>query len=270
MRRVLLALLMCSVALTGAGCGMGGSSSSASGAPEPSDLARQAFRAARDAGSVRFTLDASVTADGQPPMKLSVSGVFGKERLKADVSFTGQGQSLSGSVLVDETAFFLRFLDRWYGKTFPPAQKQELEQSFATEDAFGAKFDDVFDGRLSDGPLTDGVPTWAYNGSLDVDRLLELMAEEGSVDDESREQVKALAENTRFTLLVGKADSLPRAFLLDLKGEGIDFTGLAAQAEGSIRITVRGSFTGWGEPVTITRPQSYAPLEELIGQFLGL
>lgn len=269
MRRLFLALLVLAVVLAGAGCGMGGGSGAA-GSPDPSDLAREAFRAARDAGSVRYTLEASLTAEGQPPMRLSVSGAVAKQRLKADVTFDGGGQAFSGSALVDETGFFIRFLDRWYGKIFPPQQEQKLQQTFGTEEAFGTRFDEVFDGSISEGPVADGVPTWAYNGRLDTDGLLELMAKEESLDESARKQVQELAENTRFTLLVGKADNLPRAFQLDLSGEGIDFGGFAGADPGSLAITMRGSFTGWGEPVTIARPQSYAPIEELFGQFFGL
>lgn len=270
MRRLSLALLALIAVLAATGCGMGGGSTGAPGAPEPSDLAREAFRAARDAGSVRYALEASLTAEGQAPTRLSVSGAVAERKLKADITFEGGGQALSGSALVDETGFFIRFLDRWYGKIFPADQEGELRQSFGTEDAFGARFDEVFDGSINEGPVADGVPTWAYSGELDADAVLELIAKEEALDDEARKQVEELAKNTRFTLLVGKADSLPRAFHLDLSGEGIDFMGVAGPDPESLSITVRGSFTGWGEPVSISRPQSYAPLEELFGQFFGL
>jgi hypothetical protein len=270
MRRFLLALPALVVVLAGFGCGVGGGDSGASGSPDPSDLAREAFRAARDAGSVRYGFEASLAAEGQPPMRLSVSGAVGEKKLKADVTFDGGGQAFAGSALVDETGFFIRFLDRWYGKILPAHQEQELRQALGTEAAFGARFDEIFEGSISEGPVADGVPTWAYNGRLDTDGLLELMAKEESVDDEARKQVEELAKNTRFTLLVGKADSLPRAFQLDLSGAGIDFMGVAGADPKSLVVTMRGSFTGWGEPVSIARPHSYAPLEELFGQFFGL
>ena len=122
---------------------------------------------------------------------------------------------------------------------------------------------------MDEGPVADGVPTWAYNGRLNVDGILDLMAQEAPLDDDDREQVEKLADSTRFTFLVGKVDGLPRAFQLDMSGEGIDFGGFADEGAGELVITLRGSFSGWGEPVRVTAPGAYAPLEELYRQFFG-
>jgi hypothetical protein len=162
----------------------------------------------------------------------------------------------------------VKFLGRWYGEAIPDQEAERLRQELGTEDAFSAHFDDVFDGSVESGPVADGVPTWAFNGGLDVDGIVALAEEQGeSIGGDEREQLEQLAESARFTLLVGKADLLPRAFRLDLRGEGIDLAGIAGADPGEIRITLSGSFTRWGEPVRITPPSSYAPLDELLGDF---
>lgn len=146
---------------------------------------------------------------------------------------------------------------------------RELRRQFGTDDGFSDRFDEFFEGEVTEGPVADGVPTWAYNGRLNADAILDLMAEEAALDDEARDRVEEFAENTRFTLLVGKADHLPRAFQLDVSGEGLDFTGVAGSEAAQMTVSLRGSFTEWGKPVRVTAPGAYAPLAELYQQFLG-
>jgi hypothetical protein len=45
--------------------------------------------------------------------------------------------------------------------------------------------------------------------------------------------------------------------------------GIGGQDGRNFSVTVRGSFSRWGEPVRITPPSSYEPLDELIRQFFG-
>ena len=45
--------------------------------------------------------------------------------------------------------------------------------------------------------------------------------------------------------------------------------GIAGPDSGRVSFTVRGAFSRWGEPVTITPPSSCAPLDELLAQFFS-
>jgi hypothetical protein len=183
------------------------------GAPEPGQLVLDSLRAAEVAGTFRYSLEAKVASEGAEAMRFAVVGEFAERQARADVSFEGQGERLTGTLLYAEGGFFVRFMGRWYGQQsgFPPVQG--LERELGAEEGLADRFDDVFEGTVTAGPVADGVPTWAFNGRLNVDRILELAEQEGSLEDATREKVEALAESTRLTLLVGKADLLPRSFL---------------------------------------------------------
>jgi hypothetical protein len=269
-RRLVILLVACGIAATAAGCGMGGSETGDPGAPEPRELAWESFRAAQRAGSVHYSFEAEITADGGSPIRLTFDGALAKGRGQADVTFSGTGQSIAGTLLYDREAFYVRFLGKWYGERIPPAQREKLEQELRSEAAFSGRFDEIFDGTVAAGPVADGVSTWAFNGRLDLDGLVELAEEEGEpLSDEERAQLEELVGSARFTLLVGQADMLPRAFRLDVRGEGLDYSGIAGADAGELSVTLSGSFSRWGEPVIITPPSSYAPLDELFGQFFS-
>jgi hypothetical protein len=269
MRRLVVLLLLCGLAACTAGCGVGGSSSGTLGAPEPAELVVDAIRAAEAAGSFHYSLEATVATDTSPAVRLTLAGDFAEQQARADVSFEGQGESLAGTLLYADGGFFVKFMDRWYGEQSGFAPVQGLQREFGDENGLTDRFDDFFEGSVTVGPVADGVPTWAFNGRLNVDRILELAEKDGSLEDGTREKVEQLAESTRLTLLVGQADLLPRSFLLDLSGEGADLMGIGGPDGGSFSVTVRGSFSRWGEPVRITPPSSYAPLDELLGQFFS-
>jgi hypothetical protein len=228
------------------------------------------FRAAEQAGSAQYSFEATLSGDGTGPMRLRVDGALGQGKVRADASFEGGGRSLAGTLLYSSGAVFVRYLGTWYGDSSRNGRAQRLEDQFGTPEDFQARFDDLFEGSVSEGPIADGVPTWAYNGRLNVDGILDLTAQEGeTLGDDARDKLEELAKSTRFTFLVGKADLLPRSFLLDLTGEGADLGGFAGPNAGKVTFTLRGSFSRWGEPVTITPPSSYAPLQELFGQFFS-
>ncbi|HEX2505728.1 MAG TPA: hypothetical protein VHK22_05915 [Gaiellaceae bacterium] len=251
-----------------AGCGTGEPGSEAAGAPEPRELARQALRAARAAGSVHYAFDATFAGEGSAPVELAFAGDIGRGRAQADVSVSGNGQSLAGTLLYDGAGFFVRYLGRWYGEAIPKGRAGELERELGSEEAFSGNFEALFDGSVSAGPATDGVPTWAYHGRLDVDGLASVAEAEGHpLNGEQRDQLEELAEQARFTLLVGAQDMLPRALKLDLSGDLADLAGVGGPGGGSFSVTLSGSFSRWGEPVQITAPDSYAPLHELFGEF---
>jgi hypothetical protein len=270
MRRLVVLALASGLAAIAAGCGMGGATSGDPGAPESRELAWQSFRAAQAAGSVHYAFEATLASDATGPIRLAFEGDVDRGGAQADISLSGNGQSLAGTLLYDRAGFFVRYLDRWYGRELPSGQAQELRRELDSEQGFSGRFEDIFEGSVSTGPVVDGVSTWAYNGRLDADGLAELAEEEGQTlgGDES-EQLEKLAESARFTLLVGQSDMLPRAFRLDLQGEGADLAGIAGVDPGALSVTLSGSFSRWGEPVRITPPSSYAPLEELFRQFFS-
>jgi hypothetical protein len=268
--RFLLVVCISALALLSTACGVSTGSAS-DGAPDPRELAVDAFRAAQRAGRARYSFEATLQGEGSGAMRLRVDGAVGQGKTRADVSFEGEDQSLAGTLLYSSGAVFVRYLGTWYGDTSRRGQSGMLEDELGTPESFQARFDDLFEGSVSEGPVADGVPTWAYNGRLNVDGILHLTAEEGEgLEGEARDRLEQLAETTHFTLLVGKADSLPRSVLLDLTGEGADLGGFAGPNAGKITFRLRGSFTRWGEPVTMTPPSSYAPLQEFFGQFFDL
>jgi hypothetical protein len=81
MRRLLaLALVLAVTPL--AGCGSAEPGSEAAGAPEPRELIRQALRAARAAGSVHYTFDATFAGESSAPVELAFEGDIGRVALK--------------------------------------------------------------------------------------------------------------------------------------------------------------------------------------------
>jgi hypothetical protein len=270
MRRLVVLLLACGLSAAAAGCGMGGGSGSGSpGAPSPSELVRQAFAAAEAAGSFNYSVEATLDGEVSAPMRLTVTGASAERKARADVSFTGGGESLAGSLLYDGAGFFVKFMGRWYGEQGGLGPAQGLEQQFGPAAEAADLIEGMFEGTVTAGPVADGVPTWAFNGRLNVDWILERAKEEGSLEDDTRERVEELADTTRVTILFGKADALPRSFLVDMSGEGADLMGIGGPDGGTFTVTVRGSFSRWGEPVEITPPSSYAPLHELFDQLFS-
>src|SRR5215210_1283566 len=116
MRRLALVLLAGFLAVVAPGCGGGGGGDGGSGnsagadAPEPTELALGAFRAAEEAGSLHYSFEANLTVAGSKPIRLTVEGDAGGDAAQADVSFAAEGMPLAGTILYAQGGLFIRFM----------------------------------------------------------------------------------------------------------------------------------------------------------------
>ena len=178
MRRLFVLVLACGLAALAAGCGVEGSGSSRPGVPEPGRLVLGAFRAAEAAGA--FTTRSRPRSRRRTRLLCGSSSraTWPSERL-APRSASRETAGRSQARCSTRAAAFVRFMDRWYGEQSAVQPPQGLERELGAEEGLADRFDDV-EGSVTDGPVADGVATWAFNGRLNVGRLLELAAEEGS------------------------------------------------------------------------------------------
>lgn len=250
-------------------------------APAPADLAADALAALEAAGSAHFVADMSTEArdSGLPPFAIHLEGDASATGLDAEGSVSIGAGTLRGRVLADEHAFFLEFMGRWYGQqdegiadALAEAKKEHdgrVWNELATPDGLRRNFGELIEGAVSAGPLVDGVATWQFEGRFDADGIVEFARRyEAEPTDRELEEFRLAAEGSRFVLIVGQEDKLPRKLELsmELSGEGVqrldDFSG----AE-SFRSTLE--LSEFGKPVETKAPAEFRPLAELFEDLFG-
>ena len=288
MRRSKLSLFLAFCVLTvtlAAGCGGATPSSSSStepasaDAPSGANLAADAFAAVKEAGSAHFVLDATVNARGPAaamagdgPVRLQLAGDASADELAVDVKLDFSGQSFAAAVLANRQELFIRFLNRWYGERdlkLPERSEEErdrFERDFGTPEGLRRNFDRVFTGTVLAGPVVEGVETWKFRGSLNVDGILELAEEYGgdAMKPEERAKLESLAEVVHFQFTAGQEDHLPRSYSMDVDLGAGDLEELGqAQSLDSVDLHIAVTLSDFGKDVSYERPAEYEPLEKL-------
>ena len=285
-RRLSLFLAFCllTVALV-AGCGGVSSPNSSSAepaaadAPSGADLAADAFDAVKEPGAAISCFDATVNASGPAaamagdgPVKLQLEGDASADELALDVKLDFSGQSFAAVVLANRKELFIRFLNRWYGERdlkLPKQSEEErdrFEQDFGTPEGLRANFDQVFTGTVLAGPVVDGVETWEFRGSLNVDGILALAEEYGgeAMKPEERAKFESLAEVVHFRFTAGRDDHLPRSYSMDVELDGSDLNELGqSDSLDSVDLHIAVKLSDFGKDVSYERPAEYEPLEKL-------
>jgi hypothetical protein len=281
---VFLAALL--IVLGAAGCGQRFEREPGN-APASADLAADALAALEAQGSAHFVVDLrSGSADTQVPFQISLhfEGDASKDALDAEGSVSFGAGSLRGRLLVGEHDFFVQFMDQWYGehqglvealKEAKTDHDGSVWDAFATPAGLRRNFDQLFDGEVKEGPAVEGGPaTWQFEGHLDPDGVIEFAKQfDAQPTDREEKMFAKLAAATRFLLVVGQEDHLPRRleFSVNLSAEDLQ----EMQASGVSRVNGAENFTAtlelseFGKHVEIHPPADFKPLDALFEQLFS-
>jgi hypothetical protein len=290
-RRLLLVTL--GLAALAAGCGSN-ADRAGSGAPTPADLAGDATQALFEEGSAHYVLDGSIEAENEDdmdfptPITVHLEGDYSAEAMTAEGNVSFPGGNFTGGLIVGPHEFFINVLGRWFGtkeygivdaerelgKDDPRAA--ELYRDLQTGDGVRRYFDRVFVGEVGEGPETDGDATWAFEGHLNADGIAGLAAEFGEEEPTGPEleAFRQIADNVHVTLVVGRDDSLPRRFDLDVELTPEDFAALEKadsgfDEHGTVRMDFALVLSDFGKDVEYEAPEKFEPLEKAFEAFFS-
>jgi hypothetical protein len=287
------------LALAALMAGCGGDSEQPS---DPSALVIDSARALKAQNPARFAFDTQARvdelvpapgADAQvkqlsgSPASLGLNGAYSPEAIRAKGSAAFAGQTFTAEALAGAKEAYVRFLGQWYGtKEIGLEQlRQQAEQrggkspdqafneSVANIERYGK---DIFTGDVTEGPEIDGTATWQTEGTLNVEGLEKIAEQQGEqVTAQDREVLEKVADGTTVTYVIGQDDKLPRRvrFALDIQPSELADSARESSEDlkqvERINASLTVNMSKWGEPVEITPPANYQPLEQLAGRFLG-
>ena len=273
------------VVLGAAGCGQRFDRAPGN-APTSADLAADALGALEDEGSAHFVADLkSGPADSHVPFQLSLhfEGDVSKDALDAEGSVSLGAGTLQGRVLVGEHDFFVQFMNQWYGEhqglvDVMTEAKRDHEgrvwNELATPEGLRRNFDQLFDGEVKDGPSIDGAATWQFEGHLDPDGVIELAKRfDAQPTDRDEEMFAKVAEATKFLLVVGQDDHLPRRLEVSVSLSADDLKEMQATDSsalgGAENFTATLELSDFGKKVEIHPPADFKPLDEFFAQLFS-
>jgi hypothetical protein len=245
-------------------------------APTPGDLAADALAALEDAGSAHFVADVKTEESGMGfPFAVHLEGDASSTAVAVDGSVSFGGATFQGRLLADSHAFFIEFMGQWYGDehgildALAEAKKEHdgaVWDELATPDGLRRNFGELFDGEVTEGPDVDGAATWQFEGRLDADGVLEFGRRfEAEPSDRELEELRLFAERSRFVLVVGQDDHLPRRLELSLELTEEDLEHLedasSFREAGSFKASLE--LSEFGKPVDIQAPADFKPLDQL-------
>jgi hypothetical protein len=267
------------VVLLAAGCGQ--RFDRAGSAPAPADLAADALAALKDAGSAHFVADVETKGNEEPfSFSVHVEGDASMNALDAYGSVNFGSISLTGRALADEDSFFLEFMGSWYGDesegiadALAEAKEEhdgQVWEELATPEGLQRNFGQLFEGEVSEGPPVDGVATWQFEGRFDADGVIDFARRyDAEPSEQELDEFRVVAEASRFVLVVGQDDHLPRRLELTME--------LPEEARQELEEGFNGadSFRGtlelseFGKPVEIEAPADFKPFDQLFEDLFG-
>jgi hypothetical protein len=269
------------VVLLAAGCGQRFDRAPGN-APAPGDLAADALAALHDAGSAHFVAEVTADAPDEPmsPFSVRVEGDASAAAVDAEGSVTFGGVSLQGRVMADEHSFFVELMGQWYGDdhegiadALAEAQAEHnraVWEDLATADGLRRNFGRLFEGEVSAGPVVDGAATWQFEGRLDADGVVELARRYGAApSDQEVEEFRLVAEASRFLLVVGQDDHLPRRVELSVDLSDEDLERLGGELSTTQSFEAKLELSDFGKPVEIDPPADFRPFDELFADLFG-
>jgi hypothetical protein len=280
-------LVMLTAVLGAAGCGQR-FDRGPEDAPAAEDLAADALAALEAKGSAHFVIDVRATqgADFPPEVSLHLEGDASATAVDAKGSIDFGIGTLSGRVLVGEHDFFIQFMDQWYGEhgqgvaeAMEDAKREHdgaVWNDLATPDGLRRTFGELFEGEVGEGPVVDGVATWQFEGRLDADGVAAFARRyEADLTDRDEYMLDKLADATRFLLVVGQDDSLPRRleFSVELSAEDLREMeeGGSGPFESPATFKAMLELSEFGKSVEVQAPDDFEPLEALFEElFSGL
>jgi len=270
------------VVLGSAGCGQHFDDLGVAQAPSHAELASEAFTALDEAGSAHVVLDAhgGSIAGTKAQLGIHFEGDVSRSALAGSGEVDFPGGSVDAEVRVDADDAYVRFLGSWYhaGSGFADAlaaagtEQGNLVAELATPQGLGRIFAELFEGDISRGPDVDGVATWEFDGRLNASTLadyVERYGEEPHLTQNDRSAFEQVAETSRFVLVVGQTDHLPRKVELSLDPpKDLHFDSPAIGSSDG-KFTVSVSLSDFGEDVSFSAPKGAKPLDQLFGQLFG-
>jgi hypothetical protein len=269
------------VVLVAAGCGQRFERAPGN-APPPGEMAADALAALHEAGSAHFVADMTTKefGDSLPPMSVHVEGDASATAVDAEGAVSFGGVSVRGRLLADEHALFVQFMDTWYGDeehgiadAFAEAQQEHdgaVWEELATADGLRRNFEQLFEGEVSEGPAVDGVATWKFEGRFNADGVIDFARRfEADPSEAELEEFRLVAERSRFLLIVGQEDRLPRTIevSVELSEEDVKRLGDTGTSPGSFE--ARLELSEFGKSVEIEAPADFRPFDELFEDLFG-
>lgn len=276
---VLLAVLLA------AGCGQRFEREAGDG-PAPADLAADALAALEAQGSAHFVVDLKAgSANGEFQLQFAVHAEGDASRTALDVegSVDFGGASFRGHILVDEHDFFVQFMNQWYGEdkglveAMEEAKKEHdgrVWDELATPDGLRRNFGELFEGEVSQGPTLDGVATWQFEGRLDPEGVADFARRhEAEPTDLEKDMIRQVADASRFVLVVGQEDRLPRRleFSVELSPEQLKKMQATESSTfgGADNFKATLELSEFGRPVEISAPKDFEPLDALFEELFS-
>ena len=267
------------VVLLAAGCGQ--RFDRAGTAPAPADLAADALAALSEAGSAHFVADVETKGSEEPfAFSLHVEGDASATALDAQGSLTFGSISVNSRVLADEHAFFVEFMNSWYGDesqgiadAFAEAKKEhdgQVWEELATPEGLRRNFEQLFEGEVVEGPVVDGVATWQFEGRLDAEGVIDFARRyDAEPSEEELDEFRLVAEASSFVLVAGQEDHLPRRleFVMELPEEARRELEEGFNGAESFRSTFE--LSEFGKPVEIEAPADLKPFDQLFEDLFG-
>jgi hypothetical protein len=266
------------VVLGAAGCGQRFDSSAAD-APAPGDMAADALASLEAKGSAHFVADMKTGPEGDAhsfPFSVHLEGDASATALDTQGTVGFGGVTFTGHLLANQHNLFIQFRDKWYGEdqgladALGDAKKEHNGASpwndWATPDGLRKNFGELFTGDVSAGPVVDGVETWQFEGHLNADGLTRFGQRYG--EPTPPEVARKLSEASRFLLVVGRDDHLPRRLEFEIKLSAADLKELSDQT-GADNFQATLELSDFGKPIEIQPPASFEPLDALFEQLFS-
>jgi hypothetical protein len=272
------------VVVIAAGCGQR-FNGSAGEAPAPADLAANALQTLESKGSAHFVADmkTGLGTEGGFGLTVHLEGDASATAVDADGSVSLGGPSLEGHVLVGEHDLFIKAMGQWFhedqGLVEGMAEtKKEHDghvwDELATPAGVRRNFGELFDGKVTEGPTMDGVPTWQFEGKLDADGVADFARRyEAQLTDRDEDILAKTAAASHVLLIVGQEDQLPRRLefsvqftsdqLEEMNSLGGGPLGDSANFKASVQLS------DFGKPVEINPPSDFKPLDALFEQLFS-
>jgi hypothetical protein len=128
---------------------------------------------------------------------------------------------------------------------------------------------------VKEGPAVEGGPaTWQFEGRLDREGVIEFVKRfDAEPTDREEEMFAKVAEATRFLLVVGQDDQLPRRLEVSVNLSAEDLKEMEASGvsrfDGAENFTATLELSEFGKQVEIHPPADFKPLDALFEQLFS-
>jgi hypothetical protein len=276
-------LFTLTVVLAAAGCGQRFDDLGTGQPPTQAELASEALTALESAGSAHVVADATGGSISGTNAKVGIhfEGDVSASALAGDGEVRFPGGTVGARLLIDEHDAYVRFMGQWYhaGSGFADAladakanpNQEELLRKLTTPVELGKLFAELFEGKVAEGPVVDGVATWQFDGHFQAKAFADLVEKYApeKLTTNDRALLERVAATSHLLVVVGQEDHLPRKLELSLDPpKDLHFDSQALQSsDDAFSITVE--LSDFGTDVSFSAPKDAKPLDALFDQFFS-